>query len=150
MGRAISLRGPDHRKIISILAEVRKELGNFNARLPAGLEIKGRALELPLAFLADSLSRLEIILLTMALPQRRLRIKGIHVAGPSHHEEEDTVLGLGRKMSGRSNLSSLHSIPRQHPGHRGSKKTIPRLPQEFPASPSAGEMKWGGGRLHGS
>ena len=142
MSSAIGLGGPDHRKIVSVLAEVREKLGDFDSRLPASLELKRRALELPLTLLADSFGRLEIILFSMTLPQHRLGVEGVHMTGPSHHEEEDAVLGLGRKMGRGSHFSSLHPIPRQHRGHRSSKEPIPRLPEEFPASPSAGEMKW--------
>src|SRR3954449_10161474 len=95
MREPLVMTRPDHRQVVGTLRGMREEVRNVQARLPVFLERSPGCEKygLPeLCILKIGIAKAFRWMLAVQLPQQRLRIEGIHVAGAALHEQRDDAL----------------------------------------------------------
>lgn len=98
MRRRVRVHGADHAEVIRVHGGVWKEAADLKAALTVLLKLKGRLHQMAHGAAVGAYLGIAMVRHAMILFERRLRIKGIHLAWSAIHEEKHTVLRLQWKM----------------------------------------------------
>ena len=138
----------DDRQLVGMLLQMRKRLGDRNARLAALFEFQFARQERLLRDIGELGGNLAETLghfLAGQFVQHRLGIEGFHLAGPAGHHQKDDRFGLGRKMLrlGGQWIDDRWMLARQQIGTAIARQQIQQCPSANAAAQVAEQVASG-------